>query len=402
MDLSFVISVENLSKSYNMYNRPQDRLLEILTFNKKTYHKKFWALKDISLIIPKGKTIGMIGQNGSGKSTLLQIICGTLQKTQGQIYVNGRISALLELGTGFNPEFTGRQNVYMYCALMGLTQEETDRRIHDIEFFAEIGEFIDQPVKTYSSGMYVRLAFSAAVNVEPDILVVDEALAVGDMYFQLKCINKIKQFKEQGKTIIFVTHDTYTVKNICDYAIWINHGKIELQGEVGWVVDEYEKFMKRLSGLSTDIAVSELPEIGENEILRILSVQFEDNDSNPKDVFKIGADVKAVIEYEVYKEIENIVGGIAIFDSTGHYLCGLNTKLDKIRIKESIGKHRLKLSYKSLNLLPGTYFVDVGFFEESAVARLDYKGKCAYFNIISDDYLAEGNILFDHRWSCDE
>ncbi|MTH44583.1 ATP-binding cassette domain-containing protein, partial [Turicibacter sanguinis] len=394
------ISVKNVSKSYNMYNKPEDRLKEMFSIRKKVYHEKFWALKEISFDVPKGRTVGIVGKNGSGKSTLLQIICGTLQNTEGEVNVQGRISALLELGTGFNPEFSGRENVYMYCSLMGLSEEETEAVLPNIEDFAEIGEFIDQPVKTYSSGMYVRLAFAAAVNVEPDILIVDEALAVGDMYFQLKCINKIKEFKEMGKTIFFVTHDTYTVKNICDYAIWINNGKVEMQGDVGVVVDEFEKFMKRMSGLTTDILNSEIPEVGEKEVLRITNVTPSNLNNENKSTFKLGEDIVVNIEYEVYKEIDGITGGVALFDSTGHYLCGLNTKLDDIKINHQIGTHLLQLTYSNIQLLPGTYFLDVGFFEDTAIARLDYKAKCSNFVIVSDKYLAEGNVLLKHNWSC--
>ncbi|HTN44078.1 MAG TPA: ABC transporter ATP-binding protein, partial [Nitrospiria bacterium] len=223
------IEVNNLTKIYKLYSSPKDRLKEILT--RKKHHHDFYALNDVSFTIEKGQTVGIIGQNGSGKSTLLQIICGVLQPTCGSVRANGRIAALLELGAGFNPEFTGRENVYMNGALMGFSREDMDRRFPEIEAFAEIGEFIDQPVKTYSSGMYVRLAFSSAVNIDPEILVVDEALSVGDMYFQHRCISRMESFRAEGKTIVLVTHDINLVKSFCDKAVLMDHGRVFDSGD---------------------------------------------------------------------------------------------------------------------------------------------------------------------------
>ena len=395
------IKVENLSKVYRLYDKPMDRLKESIHPMRKKYHKDFYALNDVSFEIKKGETVGIIGKNGSGKSTLLKIITGVLTPSAGSVEVNGKVSALLELGAGFNPEFTGIENIYLNGTIMGYTKEEMDTRLDDILSFADIGDFVHQPVKMYSSGMFVRLAFAVAISVEPDILIVDEALSVGDMYFQLKCINKIKEFKKRGKTILFVTHDVYTVRNICNYAVWINGGEIELEGEVECVVNEYEKFFKRSDNFLGETNVEEMRKVGKDEVLRILNVAFYDKDKKKKSKFKAGEDIVADVEYEVFKEIDNIVGGIAIFDSTGYYICGLNTKLDKVKINNNIGKHQLTLEYPSINLLPGTYFIDIGFFEDSAVARLDYKSKFGYFNIDLSGYLAEGVVLLTHNWSCD-
>ena len=223
------ISLKNISKVFKQYHHPVDRLKEILLPGKQ-HGEEFWALKDITLEIPKGETIGIIGRNGSGKSTLLQIIAGTLQATAGEIIVNGRISALLELGSGFNPEFTGRQNVFFNGRILGLSKEEITARFDQIVAFANIGEFIDQPVKVYSSGMFVRLAFSVAIHVDPDILIVDEALSVGDGIFVHKCISKIKDFQEAGGTILFVSHDAGSINRLCSKCLWINSGHIVEHG----------------------------------------------------------------------------------------------------------------------------------------------------------------------------
>jgi lipopolysaccharide transport system ATP-binding protein len=238
MSSEIAISVNGVTKKYLLYERPIDRLKQLLLRGRKNYYRTFTALEDISFDIPKGRTLGIIGQNGSGKSTLLQIICGTLQPTSGEIRAHGRISALLELGSGFNPEFTGRENVILHGALMGYSPDEMVKKLPAIEAFAEIGQFIDQPVKTYSSGMFVRLAFAAAVHVEPDILVVDEALAVGDVAFQHKCMTRMREFMRQG-TVIFVSHDIAAVTSLCQEVIWLEHGHVKERGDPKTVTGHY-------------------------------------------------------------------------------------------------------------------------------------------------------------------
>lgn len=224
------IDIKNLSKVYKLYEKPIDRLKETLSFTGKSYHKDFYALNNINLQIKKGETVGIIGKNGAGKSTLLKIITGVLSPTSGTVKINGRISSLLELGAGFNPEYSGLENIYLNGTIMGMTREEVDERIQDILDFADIGDFVYQPVKTYSSGMYVRLAFSVAINVNPDILIVDEALAVGDARFQLKCFKKLEEIKEHGTTILYVSHDIDQVKSFCSRGILVNDGLIIYQG----------------------------------------------------------------------------------------------------------------------------------------------------------------------------
>jgi lipopolysaccharide transport system ATP-binding protein len=225
MQDDIAITLQNISKVYKRYHHPTDRLKEILLPGK-SKAEEFWALRDINLTIPKGETVGIIGRNGSGKSTLLQIIAGTLQPTTGSFQVQGRISALLELGSGFNPEFTGRQNVFFNGRILGLSQAEIEDRFEDIAAFADIGDFIEQPVKTYSSGMFVRLAFAVAVHVGPEIFIVDEALAVGDIVFQHKCMRRIKSLMDSGVSTLFVSHDAGAVKSLCNDAVMLNEGRI--------------------------------------------------------------------------------------------------------------------------------------------------------------------------------
>lgn len=234
-----VLSVKNVSKCFEMYDKPRHRLQQMLLgpFGKK-YYREFWALRDINLDVCRGECIGLIGSNGAGKSTLLQIITGTLQPTSGEVAVHGRIAALLELGSGFNPEFTGRENVYMNAAILGLTKKETDNKFQEIAEFADIGEFIDQPVKTYSSGMMVRLAFAVQIMVEPDILIVDEALSVGDAYFQQKCMRFMRKFIETH-TVLFVSHDIVAVTAFCNKCVLLEHGKIKATGNPKEVTEKY-------------------------------------------------------------------------------------------------------------------------------------------------------------------
>jgi lipopolysaccharide transport system ATP-binding protein len=237
------VSVKGVSKKYRLYDSPKHRLKEALHPFRKKYHREFWALRDVSFELKKGETVGIVGKNGSGKSTLLQILCGILQPTGGEVSVIGRISALLELGAGFNPEFTGRGNIYLNGAIKGFTKEEMDDKFDDIAGFADIGNFMDQPVKTYSSGMYIRLAFAAAINIAPDILIVDEALSVGDEAFQRKCFSRIQAIQEKGSTILFVSHNASAVVELCKRAILLDNGELLLSGKPKRVVARYHKML---------------------------------------------------------------------------------------------------------------------------------------------------------------
>lgn len=237
------IKVESLSKCFHIYATPRDRLLQMVARGKKQYYREFWAVKDVSFEVKQGETVGVVGRNGSGKSTLLQMICGTLNPTGGSIYTSGRISALLELGSGFNPEFTGRENVYMNAAVLGLSREEVDSRFDDIEDFADIGEFVEQPVKTYSSGMVVRLAFAVAINVDAKILVVDEALSVGDELFQRKCFSRIEAMRSNGATILFVSHSGSAIVELCDRAMLMDGGELLVSGSPKKIIGFYQKLL---------------------------------------------------------------------------------------------------------------------------------------------------------------
>ena len=249
----WAIRAQGLGKTYRLYDKPHHRLLQSLWRGRKNYFREFAALSDVSFELARGQTLGIIGRNGAGKSTLLQIICGTLTPSAGQVQVNGRIAALLELGTGFNPEFTGRENIVINAAILGLSQREIAERLDDIIAFADIGPFIDQPVKTYSSGMYVRLAFAVVVHVNPDILIVDEALAVGDALFQAKCMTRMRRMLDDGLTLLFISHDIAAVKALCQRALWLDHGRVRALGATPEVTRDYDHDWIRQANAAHDL-----------------------------------------------------------------------------------------------------------------------------------------------------
>lgn len=363
------IRVQNLSKCYQIYDNPGDRLKQFIVprikrlFGKPhtAYFREFWALRDISFEVKRGETVGIIGRNGSGKSTLLQIICGTLTPTTGTVQVNGRVAALLELGSGFNPEFTGRENVYLNAAVLGLSREEVDARFDKIAAFADIGEFIEQPVKIYSSGMYVKLAFAVIAHVDADILVIDEALAVGDAVFIQKCMRFIRAFQERG-TLLFVSHDTASVQNLCRSAIWLGNGRVKQVGASKDVAEAYYQYTmqevygdevalssttnqvnSKLAIENSDLQAEAETEESDNKVIfyanlakakgwksggaDILSAALSKVNSSSKGVLAGGETVRLSIRVLANAVINNAVIGFLVRDRLGQDLFGENTFL---------------------------------------------------------------------------
>lgn len=299
MHSDVAISVKNLTKTYRIFGHPGDRIKQALTLGRMRFHREFTALEDVSFEIKKGETIGIIGRNGSGKSTLLQLICGILKPTSGSVEINGRISALLELGAGFNPEFTGRENVYFQGAVIGVPKEDMKARFHEIAAFAEIGEFMDQPVRTYSSGMYLRLAFAVAVHVDPDILVIDEALAVGDAFFQKRCYARIKQMQERGVTVILVSHDHELVRTLTSRALLLAQGTALFWGKTSEASHRYRKVLFESEALrvAKEESITTRPPVsaakdrdGEYGIggAEVVGLRMLDSDGEPCSVFHPG------------------------------------------------------------------------------------------------------------------
>lgn len=365
-----VIQVKDVGKIYKLYKKPQDRLKEVFDFKRNNRYTEFHALEKINFTVNRGETVGIVGTNGSGKSTLLKIITGVLQQTQGNINIKGRISALLELGAGFNQNYTGLQNIYLNGRIMGYTKKEMDSKVDDIINFAEIGEFINQPVKTYSSGMFARLAFAVAINVEPDILIVDEALSVGDLFFQNKCYKKFEELKERNVTILFVSHDISSVRQMCSRVLWIEKGKQILFDKSEIVCDKYMDHKR--------ISMNQLNEVDDKEELNILEtfkrsgtirfprISFNGSEIICKDILIISAFItnmnnRKVLSMEVEKEycihivvsskrdMENIIvgavfennKGIPLYDFNNYINCEKVLNVKKGEIYEVIFKFKL-------------------------------------------------------------
>ena len=338
------IVVRSLTKTYKLYDAPIDRLKETFHPFKKQYHHQFHALRDLSLAVYPGEILGLVGRNGAGKSTLLQIITGVLTPTAGQVEVRGRVSALLELGAGFNPELSGLENVYFKSSLLGNSTSATDGSIEEILEFAEIGEFIHQPVKTYSSGMFVRLAFSVAINVDPDILIVDEALSVGDFRFRQKCLRRIRRFREQGKTILFVSHDTGSIIEFCTRAIWLKDGRICMDGNPAQVCKDYISFMSfgEVSAVGPEAAgalpagpagtgrerwveVEGCASFGRRGAVIERVAFYGKADGRPLDTFEGGERVILALAVRADQDIAHPVAGFVLGDTKGIHVLGMNS-----------------------------------------------------------------------------
>ena len=355
----------------------------------------------------KGEILGIVGVNGSGKSTLLKIITDVLTPSSGSVTVKGKISALLELGAGFNPEYTGMENIYLNGTLLGYTKEEMEEKVPAIVEFAEIGDFIYQPVKSYSSGMFARLAFAVAINVNPDILIVDEALSVGDLNFQLKCMKKFDEFRNAGKTILFVSHDVNAIKRYCTRTIWIKQGVLVADGDTDEVTDRYLDFLHSAeassfrSDVKTEVEKEEIDEFAQqnpNDIGRITGIKiFNSNNEETKDV-QFGENITIELEYIMKRDdIENLVLGIALYSLDNQYICGLNTLLDGFHVKYHIGENRICLNYNNINILGGTYSFDVAIYEQNAQVPIDYKSRVGKF-VVHAPYIGEGVCVIDHEW----
>lgn len=401
MHSDIAVSAKNLTKTYRIFGHAGDRVKQAFTFGRIRFHRGFTALKDISFEIKKGETIGIIGRNGSGKSTLLQLICGILKPTSGSVRVYGRICALLELGAGFNPEFTGRENVYFQGAVTGCTKIEMDARFEDIVAFADIGEFIDQPVRTYSSGMYVRLAFSVAIHVSPDILIVDEALGVGDAAFARKCFRFLNEFRKHG-TLIVVSHDLGTITSLCDRVIWIDGGTVIEAGETKTVCESYFSSVhgetmqsavrdlsqnrnedlvdQRLpflncSNLRNDLELFEFnlksPSFGNNQA-RILNARFV-TPSGEQCSWVVGGEIVTLsITIAASIDLESVIVGFTVKNQIGQAIFGDNTYLTYIDEPQSLkagGELEASFQFRMPQLPAGDYSVSVAVAEGTQVAH---------------------------------
>ncbi len=345
----YAIEVNNISKIYRMYQKPSDRLKELVL--RRPLHKEFIALKNISMLVAAGESVGIIGENGAGKSTLLKILAGTLSPTSGEYTFHGKVAALLELGAGFHPEFTGRQNIFLNASLLGLSEAEIREKEEEIIAFSELERFIDQPVKTYSSGMYVRLAFSIATNVNPDILIIDEALSVGDQRFQKKCIDRMMSFRDRGKTILFCSHSLYHVSHLCKRALWLHNGTIKMSGNAFDVTQAYEDWCREQgNNENKDARRVEALETPSNHIA--VKIRLKDSDpSSGIPALRTGQRVEFIVSCKTDGCPFHLAAGIARNDET--IVFGTSTQIENRPPLEKDSE--LQFIIPSLPLLAGSY-----------------------------------------------
>ena len=378
MENKKVIQVKNLTKMYKLYDKPSDRLKEALGLTRKKLYKEHYALRDVNFGIQEGECVGIIGTNGSGKSTILKIITGVLTPTQGEVKVDGRISALLELGAGFNMEYSGLENVYLNGTMIGFSKEEIDARLDDILEFADIGDFIHQPVKTYSSGMFVRLAFAVAINIDPEILVVDEALSVGDVFFQAKCYHKFEEFKKQGKTILFVSHDLSSVSKYCDRVILLNKGVKLDEGSPKQMVDLYKQLLVgqdpvkqqeadkekkaavQSEGTGNFQANPNMLEYG-NRMAEIIHFEVLDDRGMLSNTIEKGTEFKIRMKVHFNEDIQEPIMAYTFKNIKGTEITGTNTMFEKAQVARSGAGDECTVTFtQNMDLQGGEYLLSFG------------------------------------------
>ena len=376
--MAAAVTVTDVSKRYRRYHERNESLKVALLRRGRARFDEFWALKDVSLEVPAGTTFGLIGENGSGKSTLLKCMARILRPDEGKIVVEGKVSALLELGAGFHPELSGRENVYLNASILGLSGKQIDRSFDDIVAFAGLEEFIDSPVKIYSSGMYVRLGFSVAINVDPDVLLVDEVLAVGDEDFQQRCAEKFADLKADGKTIVIVSHALGSVRNLCDEVAWLEHGHLKAVGKPGNIVDEYVGEVHADRERHEDDGHGQRWGSGEGVVERI---ELLGADGKATTSVRTGEPVTIRFHYDAHEVIERPVFGMAVHRLDVVHITGPNTR-DAGCVPDRIeGKGTVDLRVDRLLLVPGTYDITASLYDYSCVHAYDFRHRSFRFDV---------------------
>jgi ABC-type polysaccharide/polyol phosphate transport system ATPase subunit len=390
------IDVKNLRKIYKLYKSPAERLKEIIF--RKPFHTQFIALDNINFSILKGDTFGIIGENGAGKSTLLKILAKTLRQTSGDLIINGRSAALLELGAGFNPELSGNENIYLNAYLMGLSKDEIDKKKQNIIEFSELGDFISRPVKTYSSGMHVRLAFSIATSVEPDILIIDEALSVGDEYFQKKCIDRMMNFKKAGKTILFCSHSMYYVQELCHKAIWLHKGEVKSIGDTGKIIMDYQNYERGKSAVLKENTVEMIKQEEENPEKPVKIVDVKVLDKSGSEIEMLRTFEPVIFSFKIRCKSQDIKGhiGFAIIRNDEVMSFGTMTNFDKLNPITFRDKQEFRIKINSLPVLAGLYSIMFVVSDEFAIHPYDIlKTKNLPVTQSNKEF---GMVFIEHEW----
>ncbi len=391
------IRAEALSKCYQLYARPSDRLRQLLWGRRHRYYREFWALREASFEVTRGEVLGVIGRNGAGKSTLLQLVCGTLAPSAGTITVSGRVAALLELGAGFNPEFSGRENVFLAASIMGLTTTEIAARFEQIVDFSGIRDFIEQPVKTYSSGMYVRLAFSVATSVDPDILVIDEALSVGDGEFARKSLDRIMALKERGATILFCSHSLYLVETLCSRALWLDGGRVAMLDEAARVVSAYDATINQTNVAEKTQAAAALPRAKGGRLLRV-----EGHSDSTRGTALVARSEESTVSITVAFEVDPTLPppsvAVGIANAAGYTVASAGTMNDGFTVPvDTEGRGEVIVSFPRLPLLKGDYSVTVFLACEKAIHVYDYAERVLALHVTQKGTM-QGIAALPHAW----
>jgi ABC-2 type transport system ATP-binding protein/lipopolysaccharide transport system ATP-binding protein len=449
----WVVRADGLSKRFDIYLNDRSRLYEF--FGNRTHHTEHWALRDVTFNVQRGRSFGIIGPNGAGKSTLLKIIGGITRPTEGMLELRATLSTLLDLGLGFHQDFTGRQNIRLNCSLLGMADETIDARIPDIIRFAELGDFIDLPVRTYSAGMNLRLGFAIAAHADSDIFLVDEVLAVGDQYFQRRCIKKIEEFLTAGRTIILVSHDLHAVRSLCDEALWLDRGQVRALGPARDVVDQYldiererasggrsrvvrpfgpnptprevlpavtraqstiddpdlaraiqqgclvpnapEQWAEQVQTEAYDINDGETPLVQGSGEIRVQSVRILDSRGRPRERFRTGEDLVVAVTFRTTEVVHRPIFGVAIFRADGVYIHGPNTRYDKVLDGSFHGIYTFWIAWKDLPLLRGRYRLSMAVFDKNHLKPHVWHNQLHDFEVVSD-LEDHGTVLLDHGW----
>jgi ABC-type polysaccharide/polyol phosphate transport system ATPase subunit len=395
------VVVENLGKEYRLYPGSMARVKEALSFGKRTFHKQHRALHDVSFTVPKGRALGLIGENGAGKSTLLKILAGTTLPTSGRFAINGSVSSLLELGTGFHSEFTGRDNIVLSAQVQGFSRREIESKIDGIIAFAELGEFIDQPVRTYSSGMIMRLGFAVATAIDPEVLIIDEILAVGDLYFQKKCVDRIFDFRKAGKSILFCSHSLYDVRQVCDEVIWIKDGRVEMRGLPQDVTLKYANYERSLDLRPELHTAGHVKASGEDlPVIEDVRLLLDRTGGPLPDTVLTGVDVRFEVDFRVRKAGQAVNVGAAIFRTDNVLAATFNSQLEGMLAIRQPGRHRVRLSLPDLRLSEGEYTVVGYLFDEHGVHMYDHRQALRNL-LVSLDKNHPGLVRLHHTFACE-